>query len=147
MSAKRILVPTDFSDFSKAALQHATSLARDTGATLLIVHVHEPVAVTADVGYGGFPIDLNEAERINELSEVKPEDPDIPVVRQLLTGTPAEEIIRYADHQGVEMIVMATHGRRGLARLLMGSVAESVVRQARCPVLTVKQPMSVAVES
>jgi nucleotide-binding universal stress UspA family protein len=66
------------------------------------------------------------------------------VERRLLAGDPAEAIIRLAQTEDVDMIVMGTHGRRGLTRLLMGSVAEAVVRAAPCPVLTVKQPAQVA---
>ena len=70
-------------------------------------------------------------------------DSNVPVERRLLAGDPADAIIRLAESEHIDLIVMGTHGRRGLSRLLMGSVAESVVRVAPCPVLTVKQPVMV----
>jgi nucleotide-binding universal stress UspA family protein len=72
------------------------------------------------------------------LAEVAVDDPHVPVTRHLVIGSPAAAIVRFAKSQGVDYIVMPTHGRTGLARLLMGSVAEEVVRKAPCPVLTVK---------
>ena len=72
------------------------------------------------------------------LSESLPTDPTIGYEHRLLSGAPAKAIVDLADAEGVEMIVLATHGRTGLTRLLMGSVAEAVVRKANCPVVTVK---------
>jgi nucleotide-binding universal stress UspA family protein len=69
----------------------------------------------------------------------------VPVERRLLAGDPADAIIRLAESENIDLIVMGTHGRRGLSRLLMGSGAEAVVRAAPCPVLTVKQPVVTAV--
>ena len=73
-----------------------------------------------------------------------PTDPTVPVVHKLLVGDPAEAIVQQAEAEHADMIVMGTHGRTGLTRMLMGSVAEAVVRRAACPVLTVKQPAAVA---
>ena len=72
------------------------------------------------------------------LSEVVPTDPAVGYEHRLLIGSPATSIVQLAEREGVDMIVMPTHGRTGLVRLLMGSVAEEVVRKAKCPVLTVK---------
>ena len=74
------------------------------------------------------------------LSEIKPADPEVPYEHRLITGDPATAVVELADEEAVDMIVMGTHGRTGLSRLLMGSVAEAVVRRAKCPVLTFKQP-------
>ena len=144
MTANKILVPVDFSAGSEAALDWATVLARDTGATLLIVHV-ETVPLTT--GGGEYIYALPERptqELLERLETVAPKDPQVPVVRRLVTGDPASAILREADAEGVELIVMGTHGRRGITRLLMGSVAEEVVRKAPCAVLTVKQGVRTA---
>lgn len=147
MQAKTILYPTDFSEYSEAALEHAVSLARDMGAMVHIVHVKEPPGAFVDTGFGGYPIDVDEVELLNELEKVRPSDPKIGYTHKLLTGEPASEIVRYAKSQHVEMIVMGTHGRKGLTRMLMGSVAEEVVRKAPCPVLTIKQPAKEKVDT
>ncbi|HZL88792.1 MAG TPA: universal stress protein [Pirellulaceae bacterium] len=144
MKANKILVPTDFSEGSEMALDWATVLARDTGATLLLLHVE---AIPLTTGGGEFMyLDTRPptAELAERLERVAPKDPGVPVVRRLLTGDPASAILRTAEEEDVELIVMGTHGRRGITRLLMGSVAEEVVRKAPCPVLTVKQPARVA---
>ena len=140
MMAKKILVPTDFSTTTKAAMQLATSLARDSGAALVILHVEEP-----PMAYGGgeFYYGIQEPDQdelLRMLHEFVPADPAVPYVHRSVTGDPAHTIVRVAEEEDVDMIVMASHGRTGLTRLLMGSVAEVVVRHAKCPVLTVKQP-------
>ena len=138
MTAPKILYATDFSTTGQTALEMATSLARDRGATLLIVHVEEP-----PVAYGGgeFYYGMEEPSREElrkMLADVVPPDPTVACERCLAVGTPAEAIVDLAESEGAELIIMATHGRTGLGRMLMGSVAEAVVRKAKCPVLTVK---------
>jgi nucleotide-binding universal stress UspA family protein len=140
MQAKLILVPIDFSESSEAALGWATVLARDTGAKLLLVHV-ETVPLTTGGGEYIYAIPEPPTQELQErLRQVAVKDASVAVERRLLAGDPADAIIRVAQETGADMIVMGTHGRRGITRLLMGSVAESVVRRAACPVLTVKQP-------
>jgi universal stress protein A len=140
MSQRKILFPTDFSHTGDAALELATSLARERGAELLIVHVEEPpAAYGAGEMYYGMPDPVTDDLR-KMLDQVTPTDPQIPCERRLITGDPATAIARLATDEGVELIVMGTHGRTGLMRLLMGSVAEAVVRRAPCPVLTLRQP-------
>lgn len=144
MKANKILVPVDFSEGSDLALDWATVLARDTGATLLIVHV-EAVPLTA-AGGGEFIYAVPEPptqELAERLENVLPKDPQVPSMHRMLTGDPARAILRTAESDDVDLIVMGTHGRRGISRLLMGSVAEEVVRKAPCAVLTVKQPAPV----
>jgi nucleotide-binding universal stress UspA family protein len=138
MNAPKILFPTDFSTLGQTALEMATSLARDRGAKLLIAHVEE-----APIAYGGgelyYGIDEPNREELKRmLAEVVPTDPSVRYEHRLLLGSPAGAILHLAEKEGVEMIVMPTHGRTGLVRMLMGSVAEEVVRKAKCPVLTVK---------
>ena len=138
MSAPKIVFPTDFSTAGQAALAMASSLARDKGGKLVIVHVEEP-----PMAYGGgelyYGIDEPDQDELRRmLVEVMPTDPSVPCEHRLVVGSPATAIVQLAEQEGAEMIVMPTHGRTGLLRMLMGSVAEEVVRKAKCPVLTVK---------
>jgi nucleotide-binding universal stress UspA family protein len=140
MTFNKILFPTDFSHTGDAALDMATSLARDTGAKLYIVHVQEPPAF-----YGGGEmyygmLDPTTDELVKMLEDVKPADPGVKYEQRLLTGDPAHALVDFAKEENVDLIVLGTHGRSGLSRLLMGSVAEAVVRRAECPVLTFKHP-------
>lgn len=135
---RKILVPTDFSKYGQIALEYATTLARDRGAMLLIVHVGEPPPYFPPASHG-YPCPVfGEDNKI--LKSVVPPDVGVGFVHIMRVGDPVDEIVRLAGEEKVEMIVMATHGRTGLSRVLMGSVAEGVVRKANCPVLTVKRP-------
>jgi len=140
MKLRKILFSTDFSTCSDAALHMATSLARDAGATLVIVHVEEPPMV---YGYGAAyygALDPGVEQQREMLERLVPDDPEVPTEHRLIQGAPADAIVRVADEESVDLIVMGTHGRTGITRVLMGSVAEDVVRHAHCPVLTFKQP-------
>jgi nucleotide-binding universal stress UspA family protein len=141
VKAKKILFPTDFSSCSDAPLAYATVLARDTGATLLIVHVEEPPLAYGggEMYYGTPEPDYAGLERM--LANVRPTDPAVPCERRLVSGSPAETIVELAAAEEVDLIVMGTHGRTGLRRLLMGSVAEAVIREAPCPVLVYRAPL------
>jgi nucleotide-binding universal stress UspA family protein len=139
MNYKKILFATDFSPASEAALKYATSLARDSGATLLIAHVEElPLPYAGGEMYFAQPEYPNPEIR-RMLEAIVPPDKSVRYEHRLTQGTAAEEIVRLADENGAELIVMGTHGRTGLSRVLMGSVAELVMRHANCPVLTLKQ--------
>jgi nucleotide-binding universal stress UspA family protein len=136
---KKILFPTDFSHTGDAAFQMAESLAKERGAKLLIVHVEEPA-----VAYGGGEfyygaIEPNTAALRRMLEQIVPRDPTVKYEHRLVVGEPARSIAHLAEEEKVDMIVMGTHGRTGLFRLLMGSVAEAIVRRAPCPVLTYRQ--------
>jgi len=135
---KTVLFPTDFSTVADEALEYAASLAKERGAKLLIVHVAEPPAAygIGEMYYGVPDPDTPYLERL--LEQVVPKTVAVAYEHRLLLGDPANEITRLAKEEGVEMIVMSTHGRTGLGRALMGSVAELVVRRADCPVLTLK---------
>jgi nucleotide-binding universal stress UspA family protein len=135
---KRILVPTDFSPASQAALTYAAELARSFSAELHLLNVPEDAGAAAEAE---FPIGLFENmrsaayDRLGRL--VAPEfGLEVPPKFAMRVGSPAEEIGRYAAEHAIDLIVMGTHGRRGLAHVVMGSVAEKVVRSAPCPVLT-----------
>ncbi|MBY0457130.1 MAG: universal stress protein [Gemmataceae bacterium] len=127
----RILYPTDFSSYSNLAYFHAVGMAEAYGAGLTVVYVHTPGA--------GDPARMKE-----QLEQVRPANPNIPVTHVLLEGDPAAEITRYAADAGIDVIVIGTHGRTGVDRLVMGSVAEKVMRDARCSVLVVKLPRGTA---
>ncbi|MBW3600164.1 MAG: universal stress protein [Planctomycetes bacterium] len=140
MKATKILFPTDFSHCSDSALPLATALARDTGAKLLIVHVEEPpLAYGGGEMYYGTPDPVTEDLR-KMLQKVVPSDPAVAHEHHLVVGDPAVAVAELAKSEGVDFIVMGTHGRTGLRRLLMGSVAEAIVRRSPCPVLTMKEP-------
>jgi nucleotide-binding universal stress UspA family protein len=140
MKMSKILFPTDFSHTGDEALGLATSLARDSGAMLYIVHVEEsPHLYAGGEFYYGIPNPPTDELR-RMLAEVKPTDPSVPYEHRLLTGEPAGAVVALAEEEGFDMIVMGTHGRTGIARMLMGSVAEAIVRRAKCPVLTYKHP-------
>ena len=138
MNAAKILFPTDFSILGQTALEMATSLARDRGAKLVIAHVEEPPLAYGggELYYGIAEPDHTELQRM--LTAVVPSDPLVGYEHRLMIGNPAAAIVHLAEQEHVDMIVMPTHGRTGLGRLLMGSVAEEVVRKAKCPVLTIK---------
>jgi nucleotide-binding universal stress UspA family protein len=140
-----ILHPTDFSDRSRNALALASSLARDYGAQLILLHVLPRPIV--GFGEGVIPPDLADlrAEAREDLARVILPDIDVVADRRLLEGDPGTMILKVALEESVDLIVMGTHGRSGLGRLLMGSVAESVMRRSRCPVLTVTSPFPATV--
>ena len=133
----KVLLPVDFSTHGEQALQMAVSLTRDHQGELVLLHVEEqPLAYGGGDFYYGYP-EPNREELKQMLAEVTV-DAQLPVTRYVIAGSPAAAIVQFAKDQAVDYIVMPTHGRTGLARLLMGSVAEEVVRRASCPVLTVK---------
>jgi nucleotide-binding universal stress UspA family protein len=147
MKADKILFATDFSPASEAALVYASSLARDSGAKLLIVHVEEPpLAYGAGEMYVD-PLPVGRPGLEETLQRVRPTLPEVRYEHHLLIGTPAQELVELAEKEKVDLIVMGTHGRTGFSRLVMGSVAESVVRRAGCPVFTLKQPAPLAASS
>jgi nucleotide-binding universal stress UspA family protein len=146
---KSILHPTDFSDQAQLAYRLACSLARDYGAKLLLVHVRQlavPLAGEAAMLPPQPPPEEEDALR-DRLYALRPDDPRLAVEHYLLLGDPAEETVRLAAEKGCDLIVLGTHGRTGLARLLMGSVAEHVVRLSPCPVMLVKQPKTATTSS
>jgi len=139
----KILYPTDFSSHSNQAYFHAVALAEKHGASLSIAFVYSPsfFGTTEVRGEAG----RDQEYWRNQLEQIRPVDPRIPVRHVFLEGDPATEIVRYAHDAGIDLIVMGTHGRTGLERLLMGSVAEKVMREAKCSVLVVKLPKGVPV--
>jgi nucleotide-binding universal stress UspA family protein len=136
---RKILHATDFSEHSESAFRLACALARDYAAPLVLLHVHSPFVAYGDGLVAALPPDYTERLR-EDLRGLDPHDPRVVIERRLIEGDPAAEVLRVARESGCDLIVLGTHGRTGLGRLLMGSVAEAVVRKAPCPVLTVKTP-------
>jgi nucleotide-binding universal stress UspA family protein len=140
-----ILHPTDFSEYSEHAFRLACALARDYGARLIALHVLVPLAVVYGEGMV-IPDAGREREEVNaRLEKLQKMGGQVRVEPCLVEGAPVAEILRVAQETPADLVIMGTHGRTGLRRLLMGSVAEQVVRQAACPVLTVKMPFPEAV--
>ena len=150
IAIERILVAHDFSETSAEAVTYGVALARQFGAALHVLHVGEHVRFEMDME---FPLGLDgmtDATRERLLKILAPADqaalaPHL-VVR---AGQPAAEIVSYASEAGIDLIVMGTHGRGLVGHVVMGSVAEAVVRTAPCPVLTVRhraQPLESAVD-
>ncbi len=146
MEIKTIVFPTDFSTCSDAGLAYASALASGNGAKLLIVHVEEhPVAYgVGEMYYGAFEPDRTSLKAM--LQKVVPADADVKFEHHLLAGEPADAVTNFAEEQGADLIVLSTHGRTGVLRLLMGSVAEAIIREAKCPVLTLRDPRAKAPE-
>jgi nucleotide-binding universal stress UspA family protein len=138
LAIKTILHPTDFSERSDFAFRLACSLARDYGARLIVLHVAEPPVPVTPAGMLVLQPAINLDILREKLHQLQPPDPMIQVEHRLIVGTAATEILQVAEVSKCDLIVLGTHGRTGLGRLLMGSVAEQVVRRASCPVLTVK---------
>lgn len=145
----RILVPIDLSDGSRQAIRFASRLARDAGASLEVLHVIETPYLTGGDLELAPTVDLTaHAEReaqafverhVRPEGEPEGENVQLAVVVHLLTGSPGHEILRFLkERQDIDLVVMATHGRGGVSRLLVGSVTDKVVRAAPCPVLTLR---------
>lgn len=145
ITLQRILIPTDFSSHSQTALNYACEFARRFDAELHLLHVVQdvysllPEPAVAFPPPGEYMAELKAgAERALREALPPPQDAGLRVVRAVCEGVPFLEIIRYARQQEIDLIVIGTHGRSGLAHVLMGSVAEKVVRKAPCPVLAVR---------
>jgi nucleotide-binding universal stress UspA family protein len=137
---RKILHPTDFSDRSALAFRLACALARDHKAEVIVMHVVPPPVSWGEVVARREPDDYYEQLWREYLLPIQPTEPGVRIERRLDDGVPAEMIVNAAQETGCDLIVMGTHGRTGLRRLLVGSVAEHVLRQAPCPVLTVRAP-------
>jgi nucleotide-binding universal stress UspA family protein len=144
ITIKQILAPTDLSDCSLDALEYTIQLAKQFKASVTILHVLEWVSVGLDFSAA----EVAEGGRVRRETELR-----IVALADLIRaqglraeavirggGAPADFVLELAGERGADLIVMGTHGRRGLSRLLIGSVSEGVLRQAACPVITVKSP-------
>lgn len=131
-NVRTILYPTDFSSFSTQAYFHAVGLAENYRAKLTVIYVFKPRDPSRAA--------VERAYWLEQLETIRPTNARIPVTHVLLEGDPATEIVRYAADTKTDVIVMGTHGRTGAERELMGSTAESVMREAPCSVMVVKMP-------
>ena len=140
LDIQRILFPTDFSAFSEKALPFAASLCREFSATLALLHATEiPVVLPEFMPDSVMAIGPEmEVMARQTLDRMKESMEGVTVEGISVTGVPHREICRYAEDHHVDLIIMPTHGRSGLGHVLFGSVAEKVVRLARCPVLTIR---------
>ncbi|WHZ15277.1 MAG: Universal stress protein family [Nitrospira sp.] len=140
---RHLLVPVDFSSPSLDALEYAIQVVDRFGARLTLLHVLEPIYYDLELGLGRIEQEVQKRThweaQLDGLAQVVRER-GLAAESVVLGGIPSESIVTYAREQCCDLIVMGTHGRRGLTRLRYGSVAESVLRQAPCPVLTVKSP-------
>jgi nucleotide-binding universal stress UspA family protein len=146
----KILAATDFSDDSDHALEYAEELARRFSAEILVMHVDQPLSpvMVSELSPGldvGAMNRIAEEQRLLALKELdritaRLRDSGLKSRSLLKVGAPFLEIINAAYGDGADLIVLGTHGRTGLAHVLMGSVAERVVRKAHCPVLTIRHP-------
>jgi nucleotide-binding universal stress UspA family protein len=137
----RILVPTDGSSGSRAVIEHAAELAETHGATLhalYVVNTASYASFSMESTWEGIGDMLREegTEALEAVESIVGER--VPVETEVMEGSPSRKIVRYAEREGYDLIVMGTHGRGGIDRLLLGSVAERVVRSAEVPVLTVR---------
>ena len=148
IALKKILVPTDFGEAADVALTYARALARNFGASIDVLHVAEDAAARMFAGeiYVAVPQtlqkDIEETAHKQLEQRLVDNDPDpLPTQPVVMTSNaPALAIVNYAKESGIDLVVMGTHGRGPMAHLLMGSVAERVVRLAGCPVLVVRHP-------
>ena len=131
MIKKKILFATDFSDRDNEAMQIACRLAAAWQAKLLIVHVND----AGDTG----PIDSVSLTPATRLKQFEPQCIDVDFEHILLHGDPATELLQLEHNRNVALVILGTHGRGGLRRAFLGSVAEKVMRGADCPVMTLRQ--------
>jgi len=144
---RTILHPTDFSAYSQAAFGVACALARDYGARLIVLHVGVPPTPIVPEAMLAFDTGLFEAELRAKLNAIEFPEGVYSLERRLVLATePVTEILETARRERCDLIVMGTHGRTGLRQLVMGSVAEQVLREASCPVLTVRAPLPALAE-
>lgn len=141
VTLERILVPVDFSDCSCHAFEYAVEVAWQAKASVMLLHVLEPVSygLDFDLGHIRSREDVRESwtKRLEELASSR-QHPDVAVDVRLRGGFPADSILDAAQTLPCDLIVMGTHGRRGISHTISGSVAEAVLRKARCPVIAVR---------
>jgi nucleotide-binding universal stress UspA family protein len=137
---ERILIATDGSEKNRAALDEALLIARTCNALVYAVYVIDARAIASAAG--DIPLGdtyrMYQAEAEGALSRVRDRAGELKVETSVLEGNPAAEVVRFAAENSIDLIVIATQGKKGLERLLLGSVAEEIIRSAHCKVLVVK---------
>jgi nucleotide-binding universal stress UspA family protein len=136
----KILIATDGSERNRPAIDEALRIGRACGSTVIAVFVIETSALesAAGAGVGTDTWTLMQSEAASSLAHVKSQAQGVSLETAVLEGKPATEILKFANEQGVDLIVLGTQGKRGIERFLLGSVAETVIRSAPCRVLVVK---------
>ena len=137
---KTILHPTDFSDASAHALKMAAMLARDYSARLILLHAMEPPIYYGELGVSFSAPESYRESALDRVAALVHSLAPLNAEPLLLDGVAAPEILRVAKEEHADMIVLGSHGRTGIGRVLMGSVAEEIARKAPCPVLIVRTP-------
>ncbi|HLA04927.1 MAG TPA: universal stress protein [Syntrophales bacterium] len=145
---KRILVPTDFSNYADNALRQAVDIAKQYHAKIFLLHVigdhiRQCIedyclsdAVVKEIEQDSMMASLDNLKKeINRLSD---DSSDVEIFSYVKRGVPSEEVLREQEEKDIDLIVMASHGRTGISRILIGSVAEKVMRGAKCPVMLVR---------
>ncbi len=145
---QKILCPTDFSEPSLCGLRMANEMAQKFATEIVVLNVHKPIPTlptprieASDVSFDVSAYEKHVADDAREsLAALSGNvfDDHITLELEVRMGRPADEIIKYAEEENVDAIIIATHGRTGLAHIVFGSVAEKVVRRAKCPVLTIR---------
>jgi universal stress protein A len=138
LTIKTILHPTDFSEAAEQALEVAHALARDHGAKLVVMTVPAPPLPAIEAYVSDYELSQLVKEAEQQLRAVAATLADVPTETRVIAGEPGWCTVAAAKEFQADLIVMGTHGRKGLSRLLLGSVAEHVMRHAPCPVLTIK---------
>jgi universal stress protein A len=146
ISIKSILHPTDFSDASEHALRMAVGLARDYQARLILMHAVEPPVYYGEIGVGFIPADDDRESVQGRVDALAGTETRVTVESVVTEGIAAPEILRVARDRHCDLIVLGSHGRTGIGRVLMGSVAEDVARRSPCPVLIVRAPHEIALD-
>lgn len=142
INLKKVLVATDFSEHSAKAIRYGTELVSNFGGELHVLHVVEPTPIMYGEGGGYFTPETAaelEASALKQMTDLAVNAGDgVKVVRKVVQGHPFVEIVRYAKDEKIDLMVVGTHGRGAISHMLLGSVADKVVRKAPCPVLVVR---------
>lgn len=147
MTIKKVLVPIDFSDYSKSALRYAVNFAKSFNAEIILIYVVEPIIYPPDFSMGQIAMPTINTDWDNRAKEeldklAKNEITSNGNVKTIIkTGKPFAEIIETAKEEDIDLIIISTHGHSGVEYILFGSTAEKVVRKAPCPVLTLREPI------
>jgi len=139
-----ILHPTDFSEAAGPALRMAYQLARDYSARLVLLNVVEPPVYFGELGVGFNAPEEHRSLAEERIASLLEPDPKVAIEPRVVEGMAAAEIVREARERQCDLIVICSHGRTGIGRVLMGSVAEEVARKASCPVLIVRTHHEIA---
>jgi len=139
MKIKKILCPVDYSDFSEPLIKYAYSLAIAEGAEVCFLHTFKSYEASGS-NFSAKQVQEEELRQIKQIVDYVPKAEGVKATFHVAFAMPADGIVEFADKNQIDMIVIGTHGRTGISRLVMGSVAEAVIRHANCPVMTVKIP-------